>query len=111
MNDTLDMSAPEVPIVIDRGGEFVSTWTLPGTGDLTGTVEIVVEAKGSPSNVCTFTGTIIDAPGRKVRFTFASIVTATLPSSKDLIYACKHTVGAVTVIVCKGAFRVKGSAL
>jgi hypothetical protein len=110
MIETLDMSAVECAIIIDRGGEYVSTWTLPGTGDLAGTVEIVVEAKGSDTNVCTFTGTIIDAPARKVRFTFASSITATLPT-KELVYSCKHTLSGVTIIVAKGPFRVKGSAL
>lgn len=110
MTAMLDMSVPDVAMVIDRGGEYISTWTLPGTGSLTGVVEIIVEARGSSVNVAMFTGVIIDAAQRIVRFTFPSSVTATMPT-KPLIYTCKHTVGASTVIVAKGSFTVKGGAL
>lgn len=110
MSTKIDMSVPDVGITIDRGGEYISTWTLPGTGSLTGAVEIIVEARGSSANVAAFTGVIIDAALRKVRFTFPSSVTVTLPT-KPLVYTCKHTIGASTVIIAKGTFTVKGGAL
>jgi hypothetical protein len=110
MSKMIDMSVPEVAMIIDRGGEYISTWTLPGTGALTGLIEIVVEARGSSVNVASFTGAIIDAALRKVRFTFPSSVTASLPT-KPMIFTCKHTIGAATVIIAKGSFTVKGGAL
>jgi len=106
----INTSAPEVAITIDRGSHTVTTWTLPGSGDLAGTVEIVVEEVGNSANVVVFTATIIDAPLRKAAFTFTSSASASLPVKK-LHYACKHTVGSVTVVICKGPFVVKGGAL
>lgn len=106
MSNTIDMTAPVAAIVIDRGGYYVSTWTLPGTGDLTGAVVILVEETVTSADVVTFAGTITSPSARTVEFTFSSAATALL-TGKFMRYSCRHTVGAAVSIVAKGDFIVR----
>lgn len=110
MSAHLDLSAKECDITVDRGGTHVTTWTIPGTGDLVGTVTIELRKFNAEDLLVAFNGTIIDASARRVQFTFSSSATATLPSGQRLRYRCVHTVGLNDVVVAAGAFNVKGFA-
>jgi len=111
MSALLDLSCPELKIVIDQGSSSVMTWTIPGTGDLTGTVEMTIERRSATADVATVDGVITNAAERKVQIALTSALTQSLPLATDLRYAVSHIVDTERVVIAKGPLMIKGTAL
>jgi hypothetical protein len=111
MSTALDISCPELTIVIDQGGTYVTTWTIPGSGALSGDFAFIIERQGDVDDVENVAGVITDANARKVQFTLPSTITETLTTTNRLRYSVAQTLGGLRYVIAKGTLSVRGTAL